>query len=99
VVVSFKSLGLSIALVREKKPEAYVRVVANLLPMELVLGAVGRNVSTLDYHPVWGVEDMKKRGLRSPDLADAFLLTFACNETRKMQTYRRRVRRCSAWAA
>ena len=24
--------------------------------------------------------DMKKRGLRSPDLADAFLLTFACGE-------------------
>ena len=43
--------------------------------------------------------DMKKRGLRSPDLADVFLLTFACNETRKMQTYRRRVRRCSGWAA
>jgi hypothetical protein len=43
--------------------------------------------------------DMKKRGMRSPDLADAFLLTFACGERRKMQTYRRRVRRCSAWAA
>ena len=27
--------------------------------------------------------DMKKRGMRSPDLADAFLLTFACGE-RKM---------------
>ena len=27
--------------------------------------------------------DMKKRGLRSPDLADAFLLTFACGERRK----------------
>ena len=24
--------------------------------------------------------DMKKRGIRSPDLADAFLLTFACGE-------------------
>jgi phage terminase large subunit len=23
-------------------------------------------------------EDMKKRGMRSPDLADSFLLTFAC---------------------
>jgi phage terminase large subunit len=43
--------------------------------------------------------DMKKRGMRSPDLADAFLLTFASDERRKMQTYRRRVRRCSAWAA
>ena len=43
--------------------------------------------------------DLKKRGLRSPDLADAFLLTFAYDERRKMQTYRRRVRRCSAWAA
>ena len=27
---------------------------------------------------------MKKRGLRSPDLADAFLLTFACGERRKV---------------
>ena len=43
--------------------------------------------------------DMKKRGMRSPDLADAFLLTFASDERRKMQTYRRRVRRCSPWAA
>ena len=42
--------------------------------------------------------DMKKRGLRSPDLADAFLLTFACGE-RKIERYRRPVRRCSAWAA
>ena len=32
--------------------------------------------------------DMKKRGLRSPDLADAFLLTFACGERRK-ERYRR----------
>ena len=39
--------------------------------------------------------DMKKRGMRSPDLADAFLLTFACGERRKMQTYRKRVRRRS----
>ena len=39
--------------------------------------------------------DMKKRGLRSPDLADAFLLTFACGE-RKIERYRRPVRRCSA---
>jgi hypothetical protein len=28
--------------------------------------------------------DMKKRGLRSPDLADAFLLTFACNDRRRV---------------
>src|SRR4029077_15242108 len=28
--------------------------------------------------------DMKKRGMRSPDLADAFLLTFACGERRKI---------------
>ena len=33
--------------------------------------------------------DMKKRGLRSPDLADAFLLTFACHEKRKAERYRR----------
>jgi hypothetical protein len=41
--------------------------------------------------------DMKKRGMRSPDLADAFLLTFACGE-RKIERYRKPVRRCSAWA-
>ena len=35
--------------------------------------------------------DMKKRGLRSPDLADAFLLTFACGE-RKIERHRRTVR-------
>jgi hypothetical protein len=27
-----------------------------VIPLELVLGAVGRNVSTLDYYPVWGVD-------------------------------------------
>ena len=42
--------------------------------------------------------DMKKRGMRSPDLADAFLLTFVCGE-RKIERYRRPVRRCSARAA
>ena len=42
--------------------------------------------------------DLKKRGLRSPDLADAFLLTFACGDRRK-QRYRKPERRnCSAWA-
>jgi hypothetical protein len=113
-----------------------------VIPLELVLGAVGRNVSTLEYYPVWGVDvarfgddrtalakrqanklleiaeltsptyaftstgkmvvesnaDMKKRGLRSPDLADAFLLTFACGE-RKIERYRRPLRRRSGWAA
>ena len=29
--------------------------------------------------------DMKKRGMRSPDLADAFLLTFAWTDRRKGQ--------------
>jgi hypothetical protein len=43
--------------------------------------------------------DMKKRGMRSPDLADAFLLTFACGERRKIERYRRPVRNHSAWAA
>jgi hypothetical protein len=42
--------------------------------------------------------DMKKRGLGSPDLADAFLLTFACGE-RPRERYKRAVRRCSGWAA
>jgi hypothetical protein len=30
--------------------------------------------------------DMKKRGLRSPDLADAFLLTFACGTGASIDT-------------
>jgi hypothetical protein len=42
--------------------------------------------------------DMKKRGMRSPDLADAFLLIFAGGERRKIKHYRRPVRPCSAWA-
>lgn len=45
--------------------------------------------------------DMKKRGMRSPDLADAFLLTFACGERRKeLERYRRpEPRNYSAWGA
>ena len=43
--------------------------------------------------------DMKKRGVRSPDLADAFLLTFASRERRKAERYRKPVRNYSAWAA
>ena len=27
-----------------------------VIPLELVLGAVGRDVSSLDYDPVWGVD-------------------------------------------
>jgi hypothetical protein len=43
--------------------------------------------------------DMKKRGMRSPDLADAFLLTFACSERRKVERYRRpEPSHHSAWA-
>jgi hypothetical protein len=41
---------------------------------------------------------MKKRGMRSPDLAD-FLVTFACGERRKTERYRKPVRNYSAWAA
>jgi hypothetical protein len=40
--------------------------------------------------------DMKK--MRLPDLADAFLLTFACGVRRKNERYRRPVRNYSAWA-
>jgi hypothetical protein len=44
--------------------------------------------------------DMKKRGLRSPDLADAFLLTLAGQDKRRTRQYRRpEPRRESAWAA
>ena len=43
--------------------------------------------------------DMKKRGMRSPDLADAFLLTFAHNDRRKVERYHRPVLKRSAWAA
>ncbi len=42
--------------------------------------------------------DMKKRGLRSPDLADAFLLTFASGERRKERYRRPEPRSHSAWA-
>jgi hypothetical protein len=43
--------------------------------------------------------DMKKRGMRSPDLADAFLLTFAGSERRKERYRRPEPRNHSAWAA
>jgi hypothetical protein len=43
--------------------------------------------------------DMKKRGLRSPDLADAFLLTFAWTDRRKEKYRKREPRNYSAWAA
>src|SRR6476620_7971309 len=43
--------------------------------------------------------DMKKRGMRSPDLADAFLLTFACGERRKERYRRPEPRNYSGWAA
>ena len=42
---------------------------------------------------------MKKRGMRSPDLADAFLLTFACGERRRERYRKPEPRRRSAWAA
>ena len=43
--------------------------------------------------------DMKKRGMRSPDLADAFLLTFGGGERRKIERYRKPApRNHSAWA-
>lgn len=46
-------------------------------------------------------KEMKKRGLRSPDLADAFLLTFAGGIDRPVEKRRRwpEERRTSAWAA
>ena len=43
--------------------------------------------------------DMKKRGMRSPDLADAFLLTFACGERRKERYRKPAARNYSGWAA
>lgn len=44
-------------------------------------------------------KDMKKRGLRSPDLADAFLLTFACGLRKKVDHHRRaHTQKHSAWA-
>lgn len=44
-------------------------------------------------------DEMKKRGLRSPDLADAFLLTFAAGMQRKVTRPRHGGQRPSAWAA
>jgi phage terminase large subunit len=43
--------------------------------------------------------DMKKRGMRSPDLADAFLLTFALADRRKAERSYKPEPRTSAWAA
>lgn len=43
--------------------------------------------------------DMKKRGLKSPNLADAFLLTFATSDQRKRRERPHRPVRRSAWAA
>ncbi len=43
--------------------------------------------------------EMKKRGLKSPNLADAFLLTFAVSDTRKKRQRPYREQRRSAWAA
>jgi phage terminase large subunit len=43
--------------------------------------------------------DTKKHGLRSPDLADAFLLTFAWTDRRKERYRRPEPRNYSAWAA
>jgi phage terminase large subunit len=44
--------------------------------------------------------DLKKRGMRSPELADAFLLTFAGGIRRRPDPHRRpAVRLHSAWAA
>src|SRR4029079_2003932 len=45
-------------------PDGRVRVLGEfppandetVIPLELVLGAVGRNVSLLEYYPVWGVD-------------------------------------------
>jgi hypothetical protein len=42
---------------------------------------------------------MKKRGLSSPDSADAFLLTFACGEPREVPRPRATERIHSAWVA
>ena len=41
--------------------------------------------------------DMKKRGMRSPDLADAFLLTFAGGERRQERYRQPEPRIHSAW--
>jgi phage terminase large subunit len=43
--------------------------------------------------------DMKKRGMRSPDLADAFLLTFAYGDKRKVDYNRKPISKHSGWAA
>jgi hypothetical protein len=44
-------------------------------------------------------KEMKKRGLPSPNKADAFLLTFAGNDTRKVQVRRSSASSRPAWAA
>ena len=49
-------------------------------------------------------DDMRERGLRSPDLADAFLLTFAGGEHKrqpreKQKRYARRRHNAGSWMA
>jgi hypothetical protein len=44
-------------------------------------------------------EDMKKRGMRSPDLADAFLLTMAAGLERKISMHRWKKRKVRGWAS
>jgi len=55
-----------------------------------------RNLKPLKPGPERSKAD---NGLRSPDLADVFLPTFACNDRRKVERYRRQVVKRSAWAA
>lgn len=50
------------------------------------LTAVKYKVESSGKIKVESKDDMKKRGLRSPDLADAFMLTFAVPDTVKRQT-------------
>jgi hypothetical protein len=45
-------------------------------------------------------KDLKRRGLQSPDVADAFLLTFAgIPQSRQLERYRRQHEQPSSWQA
>ena len=63
---------------------------------------VGEAASSRDSTGKMVVEskaNIKKRGMRSPDLADAFLLTFAYGDKRKVEYHGRPIPRHSGWAA
>ena len=77
-------------------------------PSEILVDIIGLGAGVYDRCrelglPVRGVNvgeaAASRENMRSPDLADAFLLTFACGERRRERYRKPEPRRRSAWAA